>query len=145
MNKKVIKILLMIFVVLIVFSSSIKSLEIAAIDIVRDEKEESIFQIIEKLDVVHKILLIILSVVCIVHIIKSKRVMIVIVYSLGMLMFSYGLGMPIYGGLDMGLSYADLIKPIFNIIIDVIFIYIHFAFIRKILNTDKENVQQDNK
>ena len=149
MNKNVVRIALMIFVILIVFSSLIRTYAAINLDNILKEDPETIriHQIEEKLDVIQIILLMIQIIVSIVHVIKSKKYITVVICSFYMVGFScmFKAVRDMAGGLPgtERTPEENLILTIAGVVITILMIGIHIFFIRKNSKTDKVMFQNN--
>ena len=150
MNKNLVRITVMIFVLLIVFSSLIRIYGAINVDNIIKEDPETIriHQIEENLDVIQKILLMIQIIVSIVHVIKSKKYITVSICSFYMVGFScmFKTVRDMAGGLPgtERTPEENLILTIAGVVITILMIGIHIFFIRKNSKTDKD-ICQNNK
>ena len=152
MNKKILKIVLITFVILIIFSSFIKTCSAISFDninIIEDPQTIRMRQIDEKLDKVYSFLIIILIIISILHIVKAKkeRKIMIIIYSYFMACFPIAIKRSRY--IAVGLPGAEIstethvIFSIVGVVVTILMIGIHIFFIRRNSKMDKAMCQNN--
>ena len=152
MNKKILKIVLITFVILIVFSSLIRTYSAINLDNIVKEDPETIriCQVDKKLDKICSFLIIILIIISILHIVKVKkeRKIMIMIYSYFMACFPIAIktSKNITGGLPgtERTPEENLILTIAGVVITILLIGTHIFFIRKNSKMDKD-ICQNNK
>lgn len=156
MNKKTLKIVLITFVILIIFSSFIKicsAISFDNINIIEDPETIRLKQINNNLDKVHTILLVIQVLISVVHVIKAKKnkKLLVLICSCCMLNFSeiiIFVESNFSGGLfaddPLHLAKSSLISNKLAIFLNILMIGIHIFFIRRNVNRNKGKIFQGN-